>query len=224
VQDSDKFKIAAAAALGAAGALILSRVLGGQHKLQPQQVAEALGMIPHPEGGYFLETFRSGSTPMASKGKTDAQGVVMDTDRSQGGKRNVMTSIYYMLTAESPRQWWANNMSDHVHYWHGGSSITYHVIHPDGKYEKVTLGPNVTTGEKPQLVVKGGSFKCAHLEAGDYGLLGEGVAPGFDFHDFQFVSAEDLKTLAPGQYEALKGFVKDLPDSEFDSYYTKHKK
>ncbi|KAJ1641450.1 RmlC-like cupin domain-containing protein [Pavlovales sp. CCMP2436] len=105
-------------------------------------LAKELGLIPHPEGGYFLETYRAGAAPMASRGQTD------------GGTRNSLTSIYYLLTPESPRQWWANNMSDHVHYFHGGGDLVYRVIEKDGSLHTHTLGPAC-----PQLVVRGGSYK-----------------------------------------------------------------
>jgi len=161
---------------------------------------------------------------MTSKGKTDDAGTLMAASGREGGKRNVLTSIYYCLTTGSPRQWWANNMSDHIHYWHGGGSLTYHVVHPDGSYERKVLGPRADKGEVLQLVVRGGSFKCAHLErgAGDFVLLGEGVAPGFDFRDFAFVTAGELKALVPPErYALLKVFLKEQPESEFDAYYDK---
>ena len=79
-------------------------------------------------------------------------------------------------------------------------------------------------GEVLQLIVRGGSFKCAHLEkgAGEFVLLGEGVAPGFDFRDFAFVSALELKALLPAdKYKELASFLKERPESDFDDYYDK---
>jgi len=74
-----------------------------------------------------------------------------------------------------------------------------------------------------QLIVRGGSFKCAHLEkrAGDFVLLGEGVAPGFDFRDFIALgSAPELKALVQAdKYAELKSFLKEGPKSDFDDYY-----
>lgn len=68
-----------------------------------------------------------------------------------------------------------------------------------------------------------GSFKCAHLEAGnDFVLLGEGVAPGFDFRDFAFVTAAELAALVPAErFAELKSFLKEQPEHEFDEYYDK---
>ena len=223
--------VAAVATVAATSAAAVWCYLRRGHGLSAQEYVDALGLIPHPEGGYFRETFRAGSKPMASKGKTDDAGDLMATSKPdgkprEGGQRNVLTSIYYCLTTDSPRQWWANNMSDHIHYWHGGGSLTYHIVHPDGTYERQVLGPRADQGETLQLIVRGGSFKCAHLEpgAGEFVLLGEGVAPGFDFRDFAFVSAPELQALLPRtRFAELRSFLKEQPENEFDNYYDKPK-
>jgi predicted cupin superfamily sugar epimerase len=224
---SDALLVAGGVAAGAAVMYVWMRWRMG---LGAQQYVEALGLIAHPEGGFFRETFRSGSVPMSSKGKTDeASADLMESSKPDGslreGKvRNHLTSIYYCLTTDSPRQWWANNMSDHIHYWHGGGALTYHIVHPDGRYERSVLGPRADRGEVLQLIVRGGSFKCAHLEPGngEFVLLGEGVAPGFDFRDFAFVSAAELKALVPAErFAALKTFLKEQPEKDFDDYYDK---
>jgi predicted cupin superfamily sugar epimerase len=206
--------LALGAACGAAVALLLRRALDPAAR-SAAELAASLGLIPHPEGGFFLETFRAGALPMASRGQTDLHGALMPAPAREGGERNTLTSIYYMLTADSPRQWWANNMSDHVHYWHGGGALTYRVISPDGTLATHTLGPAC-----PQLVVRGGCFKCAELAPGaPFGLLGEAVAPGFDFRDFEFVTLEQLRRLAPAHCAALAHFVKREPEQQFDAYY-----
>ena len=227
----DLMSVAAGAALGVVATYAYMR---SSKSLSAQDYVESLGLISHPEGGYFRETFRAGSLPMTTKGKTDDASPAMHltnavkpdgkTKRVGGGKRNMLTSIYYCLTSDSPRQWWANNMSDHIHYWHGGGALTYHLVHPDGSYERCVLGPRADKGHVLQLIVKGGSFKCAHLEpgSGDFVLLGEGVAPGFDFRDFAFVTAPELRALVPPErFAQLKGFLKEQPEDEFDSYYDK---
>ena len=179
-----------------------------------------LGMIPHPEGGFFVETYRSGSAPMTSKGLTDPAGDVMATDRGPTPERNVMTSIYYMLTAESDHQWWANNMSDHVHYHHAGGTFIYNLVLPDGSYVERRLGTNVAAGDQPQVVVRGGSFKSVRLEEGaEFGIIGEGVAPGFDFRDFKFVTREELEKLNPEAFAKHADLIKPDPEDTFDQYY-----
>ena len=76
----------------------------------------------------------------------------MTTSRAGGidvpGGRNVLTSIYYMLTAESPHQCWANNMSDHVHYHHAGGTLVYNLLLPNGTFVERRLG---TPHSRPPL-------------------------------------------------------------------------
>lgn len=216
----------AAAVAGACGAVVVYAVRRAFRRgpaiapgASAAAVASALGLIPHPEGGFFLETFRAGAAPMSSRGQTDAAGALVATPARAGGERNSLTSIYYMLTRDSPRQWWANNVSDHVHYWHGGGEVIYRLIDQDGVLSMHTLGPL-----QPQLVVRGGCLKCAQLAAGaEYALLGEAVAPGFDFRDFKFVSVDELAALVPRQVKGLKGWVKPKPETEFGAYYGRKK-
>ena len=77
-----------------------------------RSVVERLDLIPHPEGGFFRETHRSGSIPMDSRGKTDTKG---DLVKTAVGNRNTMTSIYYLI---EDYQGLVCNKSDHVHYHH----------------------------------------------------------------------------------------------------------
>jgi hypothetical protein len=77
-------------------------------------------------------------------------------------------------------------MSDHIHYYHAGSGITYYVVHPDGRFEKQRCGPDVANGDVLQFEVKGGCWKASSIGDGDFTLIGEAVAPGFDFRDFRY--------------------------------------
>jgi hypothetical protein len=72
----------------------------------PQQLVDKLGLIPHPEGGFFREVYRSGAEPMASKGETDPAGATLAATGRTPPERNVMTSIYWLLNRESPVGWW----------------------------------------------------------------------------------------------------------------------
>ena len=160
-------------------------------KHDKRSVVERLDLIPHPEGGFFRETHRSGSIPMDSRGKTDTKG---DLVKTAVGNRNTMTSIYYLI---EDYQGLVCNKSDHVHYHHYGCTVLYHIVNPTtGEYWVERLGTNILKGDKPQVIVPGNYFKAATLEKTrefDFALLGEGVGPGFDFRDFEFVSKEKLK-------------------------------
>ena len=181
----------------------------------------ALGLVPHPEGGYFREVYRSGAGPMRSRGETDLAGTLMRTERTPP-ERNVLTSIYWMLDRQSPLGYWCNNASDHVHYFHAGAALTYFVLHPDGHLERQVLGPRVHLGEVLQLVVKGGCWKAVLLEEGEYGLIGEAVAPGFDFRDFRWGTPEELTRSFPNFFSAqpeLLRFFKREANRDFDAWY-----
>ena len=193
----------------------------GHSRSTKEEFISQLGMIPHPEGGFFVETYRSGSVPMTSRGLTDKHGELMTTNRGPTPERNVMTSIYYMLTAERPHQDWVNNMSDHVHYHHAGGTFVYHIVSPNGTYYTRRCGGCVANGDEPQVVVPGGSFKAVRLEEGfDFGIIGEGVAPGFDFRDFKFVTEDELKGRSAEARAAAADLVKKEPeDVKFQSFY-----
>mmetsp|Transcript_17472 Transcript_17472/g.33419 ORF Transcript_17472/g.33419 Transcript_17472/m.33419 type:complete len:627 (+) Transcript_17472:131-2011(+) len=191
--------------------------------MDPEVLVEALGLIPHPEGGFFRETYRSGALPMASMGATDPSGATLATDRDDS-RRNIMTSIYWLLNRESPVGWWCSNASDHIHYYHGGGGITYMIIHPDGTFEKQRCGPDVASGDVLQFEVKGGSLKCCTIGDSDFTLIGEAVAPGFDFRDFSWVTEDSLEkaleNCAPELFEDLRKYVKPDQRRDFKTWYS----
>ena len=161
--------------------------------MKKQDLIDALSLIEHVEGGYFRETYRSEE--------------MVSTER-EGKERNILTSIYYLLTSDRPIDHFHKNKSDIIHYFHAGSPITYLTINPSGKLEKVKLGMNILKGEKLQLLVPGGYWKAAFLETGEFGLLGEAVAPGFDYKDMEIATMEKFQQSYPNLIEELKLYVR----------------
>jgi predicted cupin superfamily sugar epimerase len=141
------------------------------------ELVQLLGLLPHPEGGFFLETFRSGSTPMSSKGQTDLdvaaqKDLVTTSGRShcrpdQDNRRNCLTSIYWVPTFQSPTQPLVCNESDHVHFYQGGLPMEYRMYDPRTRsssvIETVILGPDIRNGHVLQYPIAGGMWKCARL-------------------------------------------------------------
>jgi uncharacterized protein len=154
---------------------------------------EKLSLVEHVEGGYFSESYRATEE--------------MATPRV-GSDRSVMTSIYYLLTDDRPIDHLHKNQSDIVHYFQAGSPITYILIDLDGQLSKVKLGLNIAQGEVPQLLVPSGYWKAAVLEAGEYGLLGEAVAPGFDYRDMTIAKADDISAQFPELWNELALYVR----------------
>lgn len=130
--------------------------------MEKQHVIRTLGLTPHFEGGYFAETFRS-----------DAAAKIV----TARGERLAMTAIYFLLDDVCPLVAFHSKHSDGIQFHLKGAPVTYHLIHSDGAYEKIVLGPDIENGQWLQLSVKGGTWKAIELEAGDYGLVSEVVSP-----------------------------------------------
>jgi len=145
--------------------------------MDAQQVIELLGLQPHPEeGGYFVETWRD-TTPVSFDG-------VHST--------HLHTAIYYLLTGTAissmhklPR--------DEVFHFYAGDPIEQLQLHPDGSHSFHTLGNRLDRGERPQVVVPGGSWQGAILKpGGKWALIGCTMAPGFAYQDYVHGSEDDL--------------------------------
>jgi predicted cupin superfamily sugar epimerase len=161
--------------------------------MNKRDLIEGLSLVEHREGGYFAETYRSQ--------------INIVTDRP-GCDRSLITSIYYMLTDDRPISYFHCNQSDIIHYFQAGWALTYLLISPQGKLEKIKLGGDVTKGEVLQLIVPGGYWKATVLERGEFGLLGEAVAPGFDYQDSQFATAEYFQSKFPNLWEDVANYIK----------------
>ncbi len=161
--------------------------------MNKQDLIQNLNLQEHPEGGYYSETYRSPT--------------IVDTDR-EGKQRPAMTSIYYLLTDDRPIDHFHINKSDIMHYFHAGSPVTYLVVDSSGNLEKFKLGLDVANGERPQILVPAGYWKAAVLEEGEFGLLGEAVAPGFEFRDMEIAEAETFKQKFPNLWEQLAPYVR----------------
>ena len=157
-----------------------------------EEIVESLGLKPHPtEGGYFRRTYESGLN-----------------FQQRESSRKLLTSIYYMLTNDSPHGCLHRNKSDIIHYYHLGSPIKYLIISHDGQLREQILGPHLMKGETPQLVVNGGDWKVSLLCLGEYGLISEAVVPGFEYEDNEIATAEMVRQLFPELVSRLDQYTK----------------
>ncbi|MGJ8680164.1 cupin domain-containing protein [Paraglaciecola sp.] len=162
---------------------------------EPKQITrseliEALGLEGHVEGGYFKQTFKASHRPQIE---------------TQNGPRTTMTSIFYLLTADSPIGHFHMNQSDIMHYFHKGDPITYYLIDKTGNLTTTVLGPVPRKGHQMQMMVKGGTWKASIIPTDNtfgYGLIGEAVSPGFEYADMQLGKTSELISLYP-QHEKL---------------------
>ncbi|MAU22219.1 MAG: cupin [Martelella sp.] len=125
-------------------------------------IIEALGLQPHPEGGWFAETFRD----------------------SAGGGRGASTLIYFLLKAGERSHWHRLHTAVEVWHYYAGAPLKL-MCSADGKVvETQMLGPDILKGERPQGVIPAGCWQAAET-TGDFTLVGCTVAPGFTFEDFE---------------------------------------
>ncbi|AQZ51556.1 cupin domain-containing protein [Martelella mediterranea] len=125
-------------------------------------IIEALGLQPHPEGGWFAETFRD----------------------SAGGGRGASTLIYFLLKAGERSHWHRLHTAVEVWHYYAGAPLKL-MRSADGKVvETQMLGPDIANGERPQGVIPAGCWQAAET-TGDFTLVGCTVAPGFTFEDFE---------------------------------------
>jgi predicted cupin superfamily sugar epimerase len=122
----------------------------------------ALGLTPHPEGGWYRETFRSGGVD---------------------GGRSSVTAIHFLLTAGQASHWHRVD-ADEIWCWHAGAALSLGIAATDDTPAQwQTLGPDILAGMSPQAVVPAGQWQAARAEAG-WALASCIVAPGFDFGGF----------------------------------------
>ncbi len=151
-------------------------------------IVAALGLQPHPEGGFFAETYRSDER--------------IAIDR-YGAERTVSTAIYFMVTAESPSRV-HRVRSDEIWHVYAGDPLEMLQLHPDGRGERIALGTRIAKGERPQVVVPRGVWQGVRVQPGGrFGLVGATVAPGFDFADFEMGAREELRSRFPSVAELI---------------------
>jgi hypothetical protein len=131
--------------------------------LSAADVVARLELRPHPEGGYYRETFR-------------------DKRVDENGRAH-STAIYYLL-ARGDRSHWHRVDAVEVWHYHAGAPLSLQIAHEGCTPHLVKLGPDLAAGERPQGIVPAGAWQCAE-STGDWTLVGCTVAPGFEFAGFE---------------------------------------
>lgn len=140
------------------------------------EIIRRLGLEPHPEGGHFRETFR-------------------DPRVCESG-RSISSAIYYLLAFDDVSEW---HRIDAVEVWHfyAGAPLVL-TVSPNGHDAAAYhLGPDIASGQRPQLVVPTGHWQSA-VSLGAWTLVGCTVAPGFDFAGFELAPPDWRPTPRPG--------------------------
>ena len=139
--------------------------------IEADELIKFYEMTPHPEGGYFKETYRSRE--------------VISTPR---GERSASTAIFYLLLkGQSSRL--HRIKSDEMWHFYGGDPLIVFEKNDDGSIKETLLGSDFKQGQQVQYTVPAGRWFGAYLPPGsDYSFVGCTVSPGFDFKDFELLN------------------------------------
>lgn len=149
--------------------------------MDSRQLIDMLGLVPHPEGGYYREMYRSAE-------QIDVQAL----PPRYKSPRALCTAICYLLTPDSISAIHRLESDEIFHVYLGGP-VRMLVLYPDGGGEHVTLGHDLERGERVQHLAPKGVWQGLRLASGaEYALLGTTVAPGFEYEDFSIGRRDDL--------------------------------
>jgi predicted cupin superfamily sugar epimerase len=159
-----------------------------------QELVARLGLLPHPEGGFFGESFRS----------------PIQLTLPDGRIRAASTAIYFLLPMGAFSALHRVS-SDEVWHFYDGDPLELTTITSGGILETMTLGRDLEAGQRPQFVVPAGVWQAAKPteEKIGYTLVGCTVAPGFDFADFEMPVRDELGRLFPQHAAAIQILTRD---------------
>ena len=133
---------------------------------EARAIIERLGLAPHPEGGWYRETWRAEAAPGARAGGT---------------------AILFLLEA-GQRSHWHRVDADELWLWHAGAPLDLRIARAaEGTVETLVLGGDVLGGQVPQARVPAGEWQATEARRG-WGLVSCTVVPGFDFAGFELAA------------------------------------
>lgn len=151
------------------------------------------GLLPHPEGGWYKETYRSSNLITKS---------ALPSDFTEG--RVFSTAIYFLLE-QGNFSAFHKIKSDECWHFYSGQTLLVYVINHEGKLDIIKLGNDIENGEVFQYVVPANCwFASIPANHAAFCFVGCTVSPGFDFNDFELAKADDLINEFPTLAEEIK--------------------
>ena len=158
-----------------------------------RSIAELIALLqlqPHPERGYFVETYRADVNVVAP---------------THDGHRAASTAIYFLVTTDEPVTSLHRLKSDEIFHLYEGGPLEILRLHSDGTSDVARLGLDLDAGERPQVVVPAGTWFGTLLAPGaSHCLMGCTVAPGFEFRDFELAEGPELERQYPAQADRIR--------------------
>lgn len=145
-----------------------------------QLLIDCLGLAPHPERGYYVETYRASLR-------------VDGLPSPFAGPHAAGTAIYFLVTRAQPTTYLHRLRSDEIFHFYEGGPLDVLLLGATGPGEVRRLGTDVAAGQRPQIVIPAGTWFAVELtEAASHCLIGCTVAPGFEFADFELAAGPEL--------------------------------
>ncbi|MCY7420499.1 MAG: cupin domain-containing protein [Chitinophagaceae bacterium] len=162
-----------------------------------EQLVAFYKLEPHPEGGFYKETYRSKET-------IEQAGL----PQRFSGDRSFSTAIYFLLPAGHFSAF-HRIQSDELWHFYAGEPLHIYVINEQGKSSIITLGADILKGETMQAVVVAGCwFASRPVNNTGYSFVGCTVSPGFDFADFELAKTSELMQLYPQHGELIQSLCR----------------
>jgi predicted cupin superfamily sugar epimerase len=159
--------------------------------MNAKAIIQKLRLKPHPEGGYYSETYRSAEFLFNNKGE----------------KRNITTAIYFLLENKD-KSHFHRIQSDELWFFHQGEPLEIVMIQHE-QIIPIILGNNIEKGEIPQARIPSNIWFASKIKTGmGYSLVSCTVSPGFDFLDFELAQRQHLLQYYPHLKDAVEEFTR----------------
>ena len=169
-------------------------------KSRADELIARLELVPHPERGFFVETYRAPVIVSAS---------------THPVPRAAATAIYFLVTADAPTTYLHRLRSDEMFHLYEGGPLDILCLFADGGSTVARLGLHLAAGERPQISIPAGTWFGTELAAGvSHCLVGCTVAPGFDFDDFELADGPELAARYPAYAARIARFSRPHPDGK----------
>jgi uncharacterized protein len=159
-----------------------------------------LGLEPHPTCGFVAETYRvmAGEAATGASGRAIADG----------------SALYFAVTPDA-RMVLHRIQSDQLYHHYAGAPLEVLLLRPDGSGEVATVGPDLASGQRPQLLIPARTFHVSRLAgAGTFALLGTTAWPAVRPGDAEFATADALVERFPGLAAEIRAFARFPPPAQ----------
>jgi len=157
-----------------------------------------LKLLPHPEGGWYREVFRSNEI------------IQIESIAPRYRKPHCFSTSIYFLIESNDFSAFHRIRSDETWHFYAGSPVTIYTLLQDGTVSEATLGNNLAEGQLLQFTIERNTWFAARIKTeGSFALVGCTVSPGFEFEDFELGKRHDLTDLFPQHAAMISGLTRE---------------